>query len=70
MSGHAPQSLDNRSSKEHFWSRLRAATQSAKRKYPKNEIILAIDANARVGSILQEGIAPIKPDIENENGEF
>ena len=54
--------------KQQFWESLSHNTHKMRKSYPKAAVIIMIDANARVGSVLSKSVRGARPQHENDNG--
>ena len=66
--GHAPHELAPAQTKDTWWDALDSQLTRARAKYSGLEWYFALDANARVGSIVSPGIGTCNPTRENDNG--
>ena len=68
VAAHAPTEGAESAVKDAFWDMLVKVILSARASVPHANIILMIDANSRVGSVVSSGIGAFQPELENENG--
>ena len=67
--GHAPHEHDSADNKCAFWTLLLAVTLRSRDIKPNAHVVLLIDANARVGSVVSPQLGPCASQAENNNGE-
>ena len=65
---HAPIEAHGDDEKTEWWENLSSLTNTLLQQYKDAEFCLLIDANARVGSVLNDSIGKCSPQKENNNG--
>jgi exonuclease III len=66
---HAPHERDTVPNKNSFWRSLSDASLRHKKRAQDAEMIVLIDANARLGELQSDAVGPQEPDGENNNGQ-
>ena len=66
--GHAPTEASEEVVKDSFWEKLWQLTMNLRSKYPSFYVYLMVDANARLGSVVDDGVGDCERERENSNG--
>jgi hypothetical protein len=68
IAAHAPCLMSSPAVRGAFWCELARAASAMRARWPSAAMVVGIDANARVGSIMSPYIGALEVDPENDNG--